>query len=357
MNHKLLIFMAGAALAACTATAATDTFTVTAEFPEDFDGASAFLVNFDTGEKIDSVEVDGNKTVFTGSVEKPLMARIMVEGNRTPMFVLEPGDIYVSSHECKGTKLNDLNQAMWQRMKEYGDQYNALPQDSTGDAARERVMEAYENYCDSVFKANADNPIGYALFLDQSYQMTLPELEAALAEHPSLKDYKRIGKLLAAAKNKAATSPGSKFVDFAITNDSTTQRLSDFVGKGKPVLVDFWASWCGPCIRETKVIKQILEEYGPKGLEVLGVAVWDEPQNSVRAIEQHQLPWSQILNAQTVPTDLYGISGIPCILLIAPDGTILSRDKQGDALRADVKAMMEGSLTPETAGKQTPVGE
>ncbi len=52
-----------------------------------------------------------------------------------------------------------------------------------------------------------------------------------------------------------------------------------------------------------------------------------------------------------MPTDLYGISGIPCILLIAPDGTILSRDKQDEELRADVKAMMEGSLTPETVGK------
>ena len=119
----------------------------------------------------------------------------------------------------------------------------------------------------------------------------------------------------------------------------------------KPVIVDYWASWCGPCIRETKVIKEILEEYGPKGLEVLGVAVWDEPQNTLRAIEHHKLPWQQIINAQTVPTDLYGISGIPCILLIAPDGTILSRDKQDEELRADVKAMMEGSLTPETVGK------
>jgi hypothetical protein len=85
----------------------------------------------------------------------------------------------------------------------------------------------------------------------------------------------------------------------------------------------------------------LLNEYGPQGLEVLGVAVWDEPQNTKRAIEQHQLPWPQILNAQTVPTDLYGIAGIPCILLIAPDGTIVSRDKQDDELRADVKTLME----------------
>lgn len=244
-----------------------------------------------------------------------------------------------------------MNAKIQQHIGELGAKYQAAPQDSTGDAERERIMAAYDSYCDSVFKANVDNPIGYTLFMDKAYNMTLPELEAALVEYPSLKTYTRVNKLIAAAKNKAATSPGSKFVDFAITNDSITQRLSDYVGKGKPVLVDFWASWCGPCIRETKVIKEILEEYGPKGLEVLGVAVWDEPQNTLRAIEHHKLPWQQIINAQTVPTDLYGISGIPCILLIAPDGTILSRDKQDEELRADVKAMMEGSLTPETVGK------
>jgi hypothetical protein len=53
------------------------------------------------------------------------------------------------------------------------------------------------------------------------------------------------------------------------------------------------------------------------------------------------LPWECILNAQTIPTDLYGISGIPCIILFGPDGTILSRDKQDDALRADVTAALQ----------------
>lgn len=341
MNGKILIIATGIALAACSATAANDSYRVTASVPEDFEGQTAFLVNFDTGEKMDSVTVSDEKAIFNGSISSPALARLIIDGNRLGNLIVEPGEITVSGRSATGTPLNLLNAEIGKRVQTFGEQYQATPQDSTGDTARDRIMKAYEAYTDSVFNANIDNPIGYSFYLDKAYSMTLPEMEAFLKAHPSLKKYVRVNKLLDAAKNKAATSPGNKFVDFIIKNDSTSQSLSDYAGKGKPVLVDFWASWCGPCIRETKVIKELLREYGPQGLEVLGVAVWDEPQNTLRAIEQHQLPWPQILNAQTIPTDLYGISGIPCIILISPDGTIISRDKQDDELRADVKAMME----------------
>lgn len=70
------------------------------------------------------------------------------------------------------------------------------------------------------------------------------------------------------------------------------------------------------CIRQTVVLKDIYNKYKDKGLEVLGVAVWDEPDATLRAIEQHQLPWKSIIGAGTIPTDLYGITGIPCIILL-----------------------------------------
>ncbi len=335
----------GVALAACSATAANDTYKVTAQMPDDFEGQTAFLVNFDTGEKIDSVTVADGLAVFSGNINGSALARIIIDGNRAGNLVLEPGEIKVEGRAVTGTPLNELNNTINNHLQEIYGRYEAAPADSTGDAIRQQVINEYNAYLDSTLNTNIDNAIGYSLFLNKAYEMSLDEIESYIKAHPSLKSYTRVNKLVEAARNKAATQPGKKFVDFAVTNDSITQRFSDYVGKGKPVLVDFWASWCGPCIRETAVIKDLLKEYGPQGLEVLGVAVWDEPQNTLRAIEQHQLPWPQILNAQTIPTDIYGISGIPCIMLIGPDGTILSRDKQDDELRADVKALMEGTLT------------
>ena len=131
------------------------------------------------------------------------------------------------------------------------------------------------------------------------------------------------------------TSVGKMFKDFEVTYNDSIFHLSDVVGKGKYVLVDFWASWCGPCIRQTAVIKDLYKEYGDK-LEVLGIAVWDEPEASIEAAARHELPWRNIVNAKDIPSNVYGFQGIPCIILFGPDGTILSRDQQDDALRNDV---------------------
>lgn len=336
MKIKFLLMCAAAALTACTAASASDGYKLTVPLtPEDND-ATIFLVNYDNGQKLDSVTVANGQAVFTGELKQPIMARLAMDGKRMGSFILENGDFTYSQTEGVKSPLNDKINAIGNELGQIVGQFRQLPPDSTSEAKAMELQKQYNAIIDKAIADNADSPVGYYFFMNRAYEYTLPELKAALEKYPSFKNYDRVQKLLVAAENKARTQPGNKFVDFEIANDSTVQRLSDYVGKGKYVLVDFWASWCGPCIRETKVIKEILNEYGPKGLEVLGVAVWDEPQNTEAAIKRHQLPWSQIINAQSVPTDLYGISGIPTIILFGPDGTILSRDKQDDELKADI---------------------
>lgn len=354
MKGKFLIIMLGTVVAACSATTANDSYTVTTEVSPDLNGKSAFIVNYDSGEKIDSTTVTNGIAVFSGNIKHAIPARLIVEGSRAGTFILEPGEIKIEGGAASGSELNDLNTRIaLQIQQRFVNQFNALPLDSTAEGARQQILNSFEAFADSVVEANSNNPIGYFYSLEKAYSMTLPELQSYLSKHPSLREYQRVSKLIEAAEKKAATGPGNKFTDFTIKNDSTTQSLSDYVGKGKPVLVDFWASWCGPCIRETKVLKELLEEYGPQGLEVLGVAVWDEPENTLSAIKRHNLPWPQIINAQAIPTDIYGISGIPCILLIGPDGTILSRDKQDEELKADIRAYFNGTLTPESLNAAT----
>jgi thiol-disulfide isomerase/thioredoxin len=123
--------------------------------------------------------------------------------------------------------------------------------------------------------------------------------------------------------------------------NGTAASLSDDVGKGKYVLVDFWASWCGPCTAELPVLTEVYNQYKGKKFELLGVAVWDERDASLRAIEQHKTHWPQILDANDIPTTLYGIRGIPHIILFGPDGKIIARNLRGAALKAKVAEVMK----------------
>lgn len=316
-------------------------YNVTVTCGEDADGAMAYLVNYDTGDKIDSVTVADSKAVFKGNLNDVAVARLIIDGQRVAQFILEDGDIAVdaATRKVQGGKYNNLMNELKAQGDEIGLRY--MKSDISDISTNQAIYDEYNAFKNKCMIENLDNPIGYMYFLLQAYEMEPSEVEAMVEQHPSLKKYKRVEKLIQANKNKAATQPGSKFADFEIEYDGVKHRLSDVVGKGQYVLVDFWASWCGPCIRQTAVIKDLYNEYKDKGLKVLGVAVWDEPDDTKKAITQHGLEWECWLNGQNTPTDIYGISGIPCIILFGPDGTILSRDKQDEDLKADVRAALE----------------
>ena len=128
-----------------------------------------------------------------------------------------------------------------------------------------------------------------------------------------------------------------KFIDFTVEQpDGTKVSLSDYVGRGKYILVDFWASWCGPCRREIPNIKNVYNQFHGEMFDIVSVAVWDKPEDSLQAIQEEGLVWNQIINAGRVPTDLYGIEGIPHLILFGPDGSVVADDIRGPEIGAAV---------------------
>ena len=136
-----------------------------------------------------------------------------------------------------------------------------------------------------------------------------------------------------------------KFTDFTVDhvegvdadgNPVIVQKsLSDFVGKGKVMLVDFWSPWCPPCRAELPNIKAVWEKYHGKQFDVLSVAVWEESRgmdwrNTIDTAKVYGVEWNQLNNGHREPAALYGIEAIPHMILFDKDGTILLR---GDALR------------------------
>lgn len=342
MNKIFKIFMCAAVAMTSLTTVAADPYKVRVMLSEDEDGAMVYLYNYDTVTKIDSVLVTEKEAVFTGEIDEPVLAVFSIDGRSSAPFVLESGSIVYdkNKHKVFGSMLNDQMAEYNGKVEELSKKMRAAQSEAEGEA----IFNQYIEMTQSSMAENVDNPLGLYYFLQFSSYLNPDEFFALTTKYPSLKAYNRVANAIAIQEKKLATAPGKKFVDFEVVYDGKTERLSDYVGKGKYVLVDYWASWCGPCIRQIPVIKELLAEFGDKGLEVLGVAVWDEPANTIKAIESHGIIWPCIINAQSIPTDLYGIQGIPCIILYGPDGTILSRDKQGDDLKADVRAAFAGTL-------------
>ena len=324
MKKIAFLFTAMLLLASC-----SKGYKVTVTFPDDSaNGETAFLTNYDTGDTLLSATVENNACTFEGNADKGFFARLLVGGNRYG-FIVEPGDVKLNIAE--GTAISPLND----KMAAWSKDMQAIAEDSTLTEA-----ESDARYAEGLFKFyqdNKDNAIGpwafcnYLMYKD----FTEADIDAMLKEAPAeYAQLKRVAKAKNAARQLAVTAVGQKFADFEVpAADGSMQKLSDYVGKGKVTLVDFWASWCGPCRAEIPKLQALKAKYGDK-FDVLDVAVWDNPDDTRKAMEQMEITWPVIIGTEQLnqPTDLYGIKGIPHIIIFGPDGTILSRGLTGDDL-------------------------
>lgn len=273
--------------------------------------------------------------VFDG---KPQVAELVVDltvpggsGSTNLAFVLEEGIIEFDGGAVpKGGKLNNALRGLLEELPK-------MKEKDAVETIRNFVAQVENAPASVILLSGAKHFVG----ADNAFNLVV-QSPKEVRGHWAIKSI--LPQLRAEAfmeQNRKATDSGQKFKDFSVYYKGKMLNLSDYVGKGKYVLVDFWASWCGPCMQEIPNLINVYKKYAGEKFDVLGVAVNDKPQNTEQAIEKLGIPYPQIIGAGNEISAIYGINAIPHIILFAPDGTVLHRGLRGAQIEEAIKKVLK----------------
>lgn len=319
--------------------------------PADANGQWVYLYKPSGQGASDSVQIaNGRFTLERAVAEDGLIAHLVIPRSYNLSFIPEEGIIKadLAAIAATGTALNDLHaqkaKARETLETETRGRLKAIRADKNlDDKAKEEAQEKIVNefygkikpLAEADLKEHSNDAIGLIALqtLLGMEDVNVAKAEALLQQAGDrLRAEESITKMVERLRRVEATQAGAQFVDFEGVDDANKAvRLSDYVGKGHYVLVDFWASWCGPCRREIAHLKKVRDTYTDKGLVILGTVVWDEMEDHLKAMKELEITWPQIFN-KAEATELYGIAGIPQIILFDPAGKIVARDLRGEEI-------------------------
>lgn len=339
------------------------------------DGVAVYLVDQISREPIDSTVISGGNFEMKGKAEKDAFLAITIDGAERSFLLFNDGkpiQVDVAEGTLHGSPLNSKLSECNNRNKQAYDAYSqvsqvlfefdSLPQPEAEAKTAEYLpkyyaaLNEYAEFYVNLIEENINSLIPVA-FIE-----TIPSVVAAADNWNKAKGDQKFNEILS-ANPRVASHPyvlnliermseadaqrrqnterqqaivGEKFQDLVECDpNGISHKLSEFVGNGKWVLVDFWASWCGPCRAEMPNVVAAYKKYHEKGFDIVGLSFDKDKEAWIKAIDEWEMSWHHLSDLkywESVAAGVYSVTGIPDNILVDPQGNIISRGLRGEAL-------------------------